>query len=196
MKPQAQQPITAGQVATSEHFRFLLSLGEAADAARYAVGVLESNYTLTSTTDAQKLFNWSTNGAVSVEPGTYAFEVFAVLTGMSATSGNAAFSLAGTATLTFGRMTVFGVDSSTPSATVGNITGQFVNGVTSEASAVTADTGTGMAFRAEGMFRATEGTVIPQVSLVTAAAATVSQGSYFVLRKLADPGRLPIGKWS
>jgi hypothetical protein len=56
-------------------------------AATAAYGVLQANYTLTSITTAQKLFNWSTNGALSLAAGTYRFTCSLLLTSMSATSG-------------------------------------------------------------------------------------------------------------
>ena len=60
-----------------------------------AYGVLQANYTLTSATTAQKLFNWTTNGALSLAAGTYRFSCSLLLTSMSATSGSAKFDLKG-----------------------------------------------------------------------------------------------------
>jgi len=193
--PQMTQPIADGSLrATLPHFLFLQEMAEAARAARYAFGRLETAYTLTSTTDPQKLFNWSDNGAVTVEPGVYAFEALAILTGMGATSGNAAFTFGGTSTLSYRRFIVIGQDTSAPFTSVAGWSGQFCVSAATQASMVTAGTGTGMGFYLSGIFQATAGTVIPQVSLVTAAAAEVASGSFFKLQRMSD-GRL-FGNWS
>src|SRR5690606_10972430 len=62
---------------------------------------LDADYTLTSQTAAQKLFNTTANGALTLTTGVYRFESLLFLTSMSATSGNADLSIlgAGTATL-------------------------------------------------------------------------------------------------
>src|SRR5574343_1116983 len=53
--------------------------------------MLTADYTLTSTTSAQKLFNNTTNGRLTLPTGVYEFECFIYLTTMSATSGNGQF---------------------------------------------------------------------------------------------------------
>ena len=58
-----------------------------------AVVYLNAAYTLTSQTAAQKLFNASTNGALTLAIGTYQFECFYSLSSMSATSGSFGFAL-------------------------------------------------------------------------------------------------------
>jgi len=79
-------------------------------------GQLDANYTLTSTTAAQKLFNWSTNGALSLATGKYRFLTQLYLTDMSATSGNGQFEIlgAGTATLSDIIYSVNGFDDTAP----------------------------------------------------------------------------------
>jgi len=59
-----------------------------------------ANSTLASQTAAQKIFNNTTNGAVTLPVGTYFFECFYSLSSMSATSGSFGFALGGTATFT------------------------------------------------------------------------------------------------
>ena len=58
-----------------------------------------SNYTLTSTTSAQQLFNASTSGAVTLPTGTFEFECQFNLSSMSASSGSFGFALGGTASI-------------------------------------------------------------------------------------------------
>lgn len=164
--------------------------------AAYVFGQLTANYTLTSSTAVQKLFNWSTNGAVTLSTGRYRFSCMVYITSMSATSGNAAFSLAGTATLADQIMHVIGIDSAAPLAAVAQTGSATVTSAT-VASMVRADNGTGMVVTIEGMFNVTvTGTVIPSVQLVTAAAAIVQAGSFFECERIADTGSNTRGTWS
>ena len=59
-----------------------------------------TTYTLTSQIAAQKLFNTSTNGAITLPTGFFEFECFFTLSAMSSTSGSFGFALAGSATYT------------------------------------------------------------------------------------------------
>lgn len=164
--------------------------------AAYVFGQLTANYTLTSSTAVQKLFNWSTNGAVTLSTGRYRFSCMVYITSMSATSGNAAFSLAGTATLADQIMHVIGIDSAAPLAAVAQTGSATVTSAT-VASMVRADNGAGMVVTIEGMFNVTvTGTVIPSVQLVTAAAAIVQAGSFFECERIADTGSNTRGTWS
>lgn len=146
-------------------------------------GALSSPYTLTSTTAAQKLFNWSTNGALTLdEIGWYLFECIFTITAMSATSGNAKFDFlgAGTATTSSINYYAYGIDSSTVTTTVAAISGGSSVTVGTAASLATAGVGTAMLGVARGIFNCTAvGTIIPSISLVTAAAASVAAGSSF-----------------
>ncbi len=162
-----------------------------------AFGTSQGDYTLTATTSAQKLFNWSTDGAVTLGLGRYRYEIWFVIENMSATSGNGAFVLGGTATINGARGVVMGGDTSTPLTTVGTVTGQFFSGTTTAASMVTATTGTGIGVTIRGTFNvAAEGTFIPQIALVTAAAADVKAGAYCIIQKVADTGEVTVGGWS
>jgi hypothetical protein len=163
-----------------------------------AFGQLTSNYTLTSQTAAQKLFNWSTNGAVTLATGRYYFRCQIYLLSMSATSGNGAFQLlgAGTATLANILYQASGLDNTTP-LVVGARGGSAAITQNSPASIVTAGTGTGMVADITGHFNVTvTGTLIPSIALVTAAAAVVQAGSWFACWRLADTGSNTVGTWS
>ncbi len=159
---------------------------------------LAANYTLTSTTTAQKLFNTTANGALSLATGTYEFECMIYLTTMSGTSGNGQFQIrgAGTATLARNFYQVVGVDSTTPlnagaAARSGSVTESGV------ASMVTAGTGTGMIAHIRGTFNVTgAGTIIPSIALVTANAAVVQAGSFFRCKRLSENGTDTFGEWS
>ncbi len=162
-------------------------------------GVLQSNYALTSQTGAQRLFNWSANGALTLPTGIYQLDALLMLTGMSATSGNGQFSLAaGTATLARILYQSTGMDANavtTAAGITGAITQQrAIGGVPT----VSASTGTQMMARLHGMFDVTvEGTIIPSIALTTAAAAVVQQGSYFVCTRMAPTGTATFGDaWS
>ena len=144
-----------------------------------AYGQLEADYTLTSTTNVQKAFDWSSNGALTLATGRYAFECGLFLTGMSATSGNAAFSLAGTATIAPVQMHVIGADNADVNIPTG-LAGLVVDSTATPASMVTAGAGTELRALISGTFAVTAaGTIIPSIALVTAAAAVVEAGSYF-----------------
>ena len=147
----------------------------------HAYGQLTGNYTLTSTTAVQKLFNWSTNGTLTLGTGRYLFSSIIHLQSMSATSGNGAFHLlgAGTSTMTNILYQIIGIDNTTP-LVVGTMTGSSAITQDSAANMVTAGVGTGAISRIHGIFQITvAGTIIPSIALTTAAAAIVQQRSYF-----------------
>jgi hypothetical protein len=176
-----------------------------------ASAVLGSSFTMTQSAYAlnntagtvQKIFNGSTNGALTLVTGTYVFELMLYITGMSATSGNVAFNLQGAGTASIGAaarslMQSVGVDNTTPGApvalngfgvqgTIGNITPLQIVG-----------TGTALASRIHGAFDVTTaGTLIPSISLVnTGTAATVQPGSYLLIRRVAPTATATVGNWS
>ena len=159
---------------------------------------LQSDYTLTSTTAAQKLFNVSANGAVTIGVGLYWMELDAVITGMSATSGNGAFSFAGTATLANPRLLhSYGLDATTLT-TAAALGGAFVQGGTAfTTNTTTAAVGTAAGLAVRGVFACTTGgTLIPSIALVTAAAAVVKAGSFFSLEKIGAATDASRGSWS
>jgi hypothetical protein len=159
---------------------------------------LASDYTLTSTTSAQKLFNASTNGALTLPTGVYFFESLLYLTTMSATSGNAAFHLLGAGTATLARILYQGVgkDSTTPLAT-NTHSGAVSVTQNSAASILVVTTGTGMEVSLRGTFDVTaSGTLIPSIALVTAAAAVVKAGSYFKCWRAGDTAKNTLGAWT
>jgi len=160
--------------------------------------VLNTAYTLTSQTAAQKLFNASTNGAVTLPVGTYQFECFYSLTGMSATSGSFGFAMvAGTAVIgSQGWRSI----AEKGTATVATATaGQLTYSTAANTTLATASTNTvGYAFISGIIKITTAGTVIPSVSLGVAAAAVVGINSYFKIAPVtgAATANITVGNWS
>jgi hypothetical protein len=160
--------------------------------------MLTADYTLSSVATEQKAFNTTTNGTLTLPTGVYVFEWFAYLTSMSATSGNASFDPVGAGTAVTNRwgQTARGIDNTSPLA-VGAQGGSASVTQQLPASAVTAGTGTGMAATMTGMFRvSTAGSIIPSITLVTAAAAVMKAGSYFRIRKVGESTVTFVGSWT
>jgi hypothetical protein len=157
-----------------------------------------ADYTLTSSTAEQKIFNQTANGRLTLPTGIYEFNTFYFLTTMTATSGSASFDPVGAGTAVCDQFAYdsVGLDNSTQPNAVLAVSG--VGSVTQQSGAnvVLAGTGTGMRVRLQGRFRvSTAGTIIPSLSLVTAAAAVVKAGSYFRIEKVGETGDTHIGNW-
>jgi hypothetical protein len=152
---------------------------------------------LTSSTSEQKIFGDPTNGRLTLPTGTYWFWGILYLTAMSATSGNAAIDLlgAGTAVCEGWAWHAVGIDASTPTSAATQ-TGSFTITQQSVASIVTAGTGTAMGVEIKGDFEVTTGgTLIPSISLVTAAAATVAVGTIIRFKRLGAHNTVSSGPW-
>ena len=164
------------------------------------VVILGTAYTLTSQTAAQKLFNATTNGAVTLPIGTYQFECFYSLSSMSATSGSFGFALvAGTAVVASqGWMSI--AEKGTATLTTATA-GQLTYSTAANTTIATASTNTvGYAY-IKGFVRiTTAGTLIPSVSLGVAAAAIVGANSYFKISPISGTGtaatNFAVGNWS
>lgn len=161
--------------------------------------VLQSAYTLTSTTSSQKLFNSTTNGALTLTTGIYRYEALIQLTSMSATSGNASFSILGAGTATLARQVIHAVG--TDNTTTSNPAAQ--NGTFTVAASVTTanmtsgGTGTALGVEISGIIDVTTaGTIIPSVALFTAAAAIASAGNYFRCYRIGPTATATLGNWS
>ena len=155
-----------------------------------------SDQTLTSTTNAQNIFDSPANGTITLETGVYLFEMMAIITGMSATSGNGQILFAGTGTFGDWMWRIQGLDNSTPSTISADLSAYFQTGA-SAASAVTAAAGTALRLYAQGSFECSvAGTLIPQIDLVTAAAATVEAGSWFSCMRVGAASMTSVGQWS
>lgn len=150
-----------------------------------------SDYTLTSTTAVQKIFNASTNGRLTLtDTGIYEYKLVLYIQDMSATSGNAQLDLVGAGSAITDKVLegYWGSDSSTP-GTPANRNGGFMTTETSQTNMFSAGTGTGITVVVYGtMDVTTAGTIVPSIALTTAAAATVKIGTFFELRRLGDLG--------
>jgi hypothetical protein len=156
--------------------------------------VLSGNYTLTSQTAAQKLFNASTNGAVTLAIGSYWFECNFALASMSATSGTFGFALGGTATFTQGWTAIAAMLATGLSTTINT---QITFNTAANTALATSSTGTFGTAAITGIIRVTvAGTVIPQVSLSQAAAAVVQTNSFIRVRSVGIASATNVGNWS
>lgn len=151
-----------------------------------------ATYTLTSQTAAQKLFNASTNGQVTLVAGTYEFDCVFSLSSMSSSSGSFGFALGGGATFT---QSWWAMANKAALATAA--AGQVTYNTAANTTLATASVNTVGFARCNGLITVTiGGTVIPQVSLGVAAAAVVGVGSYFKIRALGGATASASGNWS
>jgi hypothetical protein len=151
-----------------------------------------ANYTLTSQTAAQQLFNATTNGAVTLPTGTFEFECQFNLSSMSATSGSFGFALGGTATIS-----QYWTANATKTAFATPTAATISYNVAANTSIATATTTTtGFAVIQGYITVAGAGTIVPQVSLTVAAAALVGPGSFFRIRPLGTNSVSRVGNWS
>jgi len=156
--------------------------------------IQQSPYTLTSQTAAQKLFNGTTNGQVTLTAGTYGFDCFFSLSSMSLSSGSFGFAIGGSATVTQS----FRAVAQKGTATLATATAtQTTYNTTANTTLATASTNTVGYAQIDGILVVTvEGTIIPQVSLTVAAAAAVGAGSYFRIRPYGSSSVSYVGNWS
>ena len=155
----------------------------------------QATYTLTSQTAAQKLFNVSTNGAVTLVPGTYEFECAFSLSSMSASSGAFGFAFGGGATFTQYWLATARKSALTDTATTNPAVVSYNTAANTALVAANTVT-TGFARVVGAVIVTVGGTVIPQVSLGVAAAAVVGVGSYFKIRALGGAAAASSGNWS
>jgi hypothetical protein len=161
--------------------------------------MLQTAYTLTNTTSTQKLFNATTNGALTLEPGIYDYYCLFLITGMSSTAGNLRFDAkgAGTATATGGLMFAFGADAANTSSS--GFQGSVISGTTGLSPMSTSVVATTYQGTVRGTTRITAaGTLIPSIALQNAVStASVNVGSYFTIKqRSAIDTDLYGGPWS
>lgn len=154
--------------------------------------------TFTSNTLQQALFTSPTNGALTLPVGVYSYECMMAMDTMSATSGNAKWSLigAGTATLTQVLQGTWGIDAAVDTGGTwgGNWSQTALAGAGNMVSSVV---NTGMFAWAKGSFNVSvTGTIIPSAAQATAAAAVLKTGSYFFCKRMGASGVLSVGNWS
>lgn len=156
--------------------------------------IQQGAYTLTSQTGAQKLFNSTSAGTVTLTAGTYAFDCAFSLSSMSSLSGSFGFALGGGATFT----QYWWATAQKGAAAVATATAtQSTYNVAANTTLATASLNTVGYAQINGVIVVTAGgTIIPQVSLGVAAAAVVGIGAYFRIRPLGSSSVTNIGNWS
>jgi hypothetical protein len=156
-----------------------------------------ANSTLANQTAAQKIFNNTTNGQVTLPVGTYFFECFYSLSSLSATSGSFGFALGGTATFT----QQWRSEAQKGTATLATATAtQTTYSTAANTTLATASTNTiGWAYISGVVNVTAAGTLIPQVSVTTTAAPVVGVGSYFKINAVSPTNsttNVTVGNWS
>lgn len=156
--------------------------------------------TLPNDTNLNAIFNDPANGTLTLETGVYKFEIMVRVSAMSATSGNALINIDGAGTATVGSYLWFATaaDNSALATPVGWESSMIATAATA-ASAATAGVGTIMGLYGTGTFDVTvAGTIIPSIDQVTAAAASVAAGSYFMCERIGatGSGTTEVGQWT
>lgn len=152
--------------------------------------------TLPNDTNENAIFNAPTNGRLTLETGTYLFDMVIGIKSMSTTSGNALLDVlgAGTATCNDWLYRVVGKDATL--IDVGAVMGVMPVIQSTPASMFTAGIPAEMWFNAKGSFTVTvAGTLIPSIDLVTGASAVVQIGSYFACERIGDTSVVSVGQW-
>lgn len=154
---------------------------------------LGSDRTLTSSTSMQSLLGVG----LTLPTGLYRWELLAHLTGMSSTSGNGAINLLGSGTATMAGVLGLMAGRDAASTSTGTLTGVPVTAPGSVSPPLTAGAATEMWFESHGFFRITAGgTIIPSITLLTAAAALVKTGSYMRVDRIGDHDMVSQGAWA
>jgi len=158
-----------------------------------------ATYALASSTSSQKIFDATTNGSLTIPIGTYRYEALLYVNAMSATGGNAAFGIlgAGSATIASALSEAIGVDGSAGAAG-STMNGSYWTGNTSASNILNAGTATAMGVFIRGLFRiSAAGTIIPSITLTTAASAVVQPNTYFsAVRISTSDTAVSVGPWS
>lgn len=155
--------------------------------------VQSADYTLTSSTSQQKIFNEDSTGDATVEPGLYHLRMVLRLTGLSSSSGAIGIGLLGTATMVPELLVTARKGTSPGAAEIAEVTS---NGGT---SVVTASTATVAQVIVDGTVEVTaSGTLIPAINLGVAAAAVVKKRSRCVLTRIPSDqtGKVAMGLWA
>jgi hypothetical protein len=160
--------------------------------------ILTSGYTLTNTTSSQKLFNSTTNGALTLSVGIYFFECLFNIQFMSTSSGTFSFGLIGTGTATVGNILYNYITFKSNSTPVAATTGAVGLGTTNPIVTPSAEAVPGGAVCSGSLQITGAGTIIPSTALsVATAAAIVQPGSYFRIWQVSSTSTTAtVGAWS
>jgi len=172
---------------------------------------LSADYTLSNVSTAQKAFNGSTNGAITLPANSaYEFEARYMITNTGTTSHTWAVLFAGTATYQYLDFEVRGRSGATSPATLAADSSNFQNNGSGASSALptTALVATAASTSAteqvlldiKGVLRVgnTGGTFIPQIQLsaATGTAATMKRGSGIKMTPIGSDTAVTLGNWS
>ncbi len=161
-----------------------------------------ATYTLASGTGLQKIFNDPTNGAVTLPVGTYEYETFVRINGLSATSGNVRFDVLGAGTATLSNLLSLAAGQDNNASTTANITGSWWTGTGNGAAGVnllSPSVDTVVTFWVRGYFRCTVGgTLIPSIGKTTSETTSqVQPPSFFKVKRLdASATAVKYGPWT
>jgi hypothetical protein len=156
----------------------------------------DSTRTLPNDSNLNAVFNSPTNGRLTLETGTYLFEMMVGITSMSGTSGNASLDILGAGTATVGDWLYAAIGKDGTLASVNAVLGTMPVTKATPSSMFTAGTGTEMWFTAKGTFTVTgAGTLIPSIDQVTGAASVVAIGSYFSCERIGSTSVVSVGQW-
>ena len=160
----------------------------------------DSDNNLSNSAAEQKIFSSPTNGRITLETGCYLFKGVIRVKSMEAlASSNLAFDLvgAGTATCAAWLVHCVGADTNGVGSAATTVSGTWaVTQQTAVASLVSGAANPDCWFRISGTFEVTgAGTMIPSVTLASAAAAVVQAGSYLTLERIGSTSVVSIGQW-
>lgn len=159
--------------------------------------ILASPYTLSGTSALQKIFNVATNGAVTLEEGTYEFECCFALTSLSAGTGSISFAFGGGASISYSFTAIASKQTTLTTPTVSLMT--MVYGTSNNAITVSNGNATCTAF-VKGVVRVvTGGTLIPQLAMSSPSNAIVRPDSFFRIYPVSSnngSGTVIVGNWS
>lgn len=137
------------------------SASRAVDLGDYFVVETSASRSLASTSSAQHLFYATTNGAITLPVGTYEYNCYVNLSGLSAVNTTVAFGFPGTSTLTFTYTTIYDVNIGLTAGINYGSNGAGTPALVTQSGVTVMNY---LAFRQEGELRVTAGgTLIPSV---------------------------------
>ena len=170
------------------------------------VGVTANNFirsdatrTFVSDTNQQAIWTTPAGGALTLETGTYLFDMLVAMTAMSTTTGNGKFSLIGAGTATLGAILwqAYGQDTASEGTATAIGGSWHVIATQTSINISTTSTPAELCFSVRGTFEVTvAGTIIPSFAQTTAAAAVVSIGSFFQCNRVGDTSLTSVGQWA
>lgn len=163
---------------------------------------LSANYSLTDTASAQKAFNSSTNGAITLVSSTlYGFEGQYLITNTGTNAHTWGVLFGGTATITSGSLVVHGRSGTTSAATLTADSSAYTTDITTVLVSTASSTSSteNVILNISGIVRINSGgTFIPQVKLSATTGGTITMlaNSYFRIYPIGPSALAARGNWS